>query len=80
MTYLDYAENLSQYLRSYRTKYGLSQDLLSFKMNIAEYSLKSYEEGAAIPHFKNLIKMADYFQVPLDELIGRKIKDKKNGT
>ena len=80
MTYLDYADNLRNFLLRYRAKYGLSQDLLSFKINIAEYSLKSYEEGTAIPHFKNLIKMADYFQVPLDELIGRKIKGKKNGT
>jgi len=78
MTYLDYADNLRDFLLRYRAKYGLSIEDLSEKLKIQPQTLKSYEEGTNTPHFKNLIAIADYFKVPLDELIGRTVKGKRN--
>ena len=40
-------------------------------LQIAQPSYIRYENGSAEPSFENLVKLADYFDVSVDYLLGR---------
>ena len=52
-------------------KSGLSREELAEATDIKEPSLYQYLTGKAVPPLPRLIKLADYFAVPLDVLCGR---------
>lgn len=58
-------------LRDFRLKLGFSQRQLSEKLNIPQTTLFSYETNACQPPIDTLIKLADFYNVSVDELIGR---------
>ena len=58
-------------LKSFRQKLGISQRELSEKLEIPITTLFSYEQGTCRPSIDALIKIADFYNVSLDELVGR---------
>lgn len=54
-----------------RKFYNLTQRELADKLNIAQPSYIRYEKGLAEPTLKNLVKLADIFDVSVDYLLGR---------
>ena len=58
-------------LKIFRQRLGLSQRELSEKLNIPITTLFSYETNVNKPNIETLIKMADFYHVSLDELVGR---------
>ncbi len=58
-------------LRDYRLRLGLSQRQLSEKLNIPQTTLFSYETNASQPPIDTLIKLADFYNCSIDELVGR---------
>lgn len=58
-------------MKKYRLKLNLSQRELAEKVDIPQTTLFSYENGVNKPTLDNLIKLADFFNVSLDELVGR---------
>jgi len=56
-------------LRALRKLKEMSQETLSFDLDIQRARLASYEEGRAEPPYDLLIKIADYFHVAIDALI-----------
>ncbi|MGN0787531.1 MAG: helix-turn-helix domain-containing protein [Candidatus Onthoplasma sp.] len=58
-------------LREYRQKNNLSQRELSNILKIPPTTLYSYEAGVCDPGIDTLIKLADFYHVSLDELVGR---------
>ena len=63
---------LSERLQEQRLKKGKTQqemaDFLGLKLRVYQY----YESGGRKPTLENLIVVADFFDVSLDYLVGRK--------
>ena len=67
--------NLGKRIKELRTKLKISQDQLAKKANIPFSTLVKIEAGyTPNPSMETLIKIADAFEITIDELIGRKRK------
>lgn len=65
--------NLGKRIKELRGKSDISQDQLAKKANIPFSTLVKIEAGyTPNPSMETLIKIADAFEVTIDELIGRK--------
>lgn len=56
-----------------RKSNNLTQKQLAAKLNLSELAIQHYESQRRKPAFDVLIALADYFDVPLDYLVGRGI-------
>lgn len=54
-----------------RTAKSLSQGDLANLLDVSRQSISKWETDAAVPDLDKLLKLADLFQVTLDELVGR---------
>ena len=63
--------NLPGLLRTERKQNHWTQKELADKMNMTTQSYQAYESGKSIPTLPNFIRLADIFDVPLDDLLGR---------
>ncbi len=50
---------------------NLTQRQVADLLEIAQPSYIRYENGSAEPNLQNLVKLADYFDVSVDYLLGR---------
>lgn len=58
-------------IKFYREKMKLSQRELANKINTTQATLQRYESGVNEPNIETLIKLADFFQISLDDLVER---------
>lgn len=58
-------------LREIRKKFGISQLKLALDLNTNQNTISRYETGEREPGINELIKIADYFDVSIDYLLGR---------
>ena len=58
-------------LRELRQKHGLTQRALAEILRVTVPSMQRFEYGSAKPKLKNIIALADFFNVSLDYLTGR---------
>ena len=58
-------------IKELRQKLGISQREVSEKLEIPQTTLFSYENNVSDPNIATLIKLADFYHVTIDELIGR---------
>lgn len=65
-------------LKELRKKKGLSQLRLATDLNTTQNTISRYETGEREPGIDELIKIADYFNVSVDYLIGRTENPKMN--
>ena len=65
-------------LKELRKKKGLSQLRLATDLNTTQNTISRYETGEREPGIDELIKIADYFNVSVDYLIGRTENPKAN--
>lgn len=68
-----------QRLAALRMEMGLSQYQLADKLEFSRGQIGNYEQGTREPDFATLIKIADFFQVSTDYLLGRN-EDKSYGN
>lgn len=61
---------LGEKIAEQRKKLGLSQEELAEKLNISQKSISKYELGNRKPQYKVLVRMAEYFGVTTDYLLG----------
>lgn len=59
-------------LTELRTLNKMTQKEVAERLGISQPSYIRYENGSAEPTLENLIKLADLFDVSLDDLLGRK--------
>ena len=59
-------------LKELREKLDISQTELSKKIGIPQSSYSHFEVGRSEPNINTLIKLADFFKVPIDALVERK--------
>ena len=65
-------------LKELRKKKGISQLRLATDLNTTQNTISRYETGEREPGISELIKIADYFNVSVDYLIGRTENPKMN--
>ena len=65
-------------LNELRKKKGISQLRLATDLNTTQNTISRYETGEREPGIDELIKIADYFNVSVDYLIGRTENPKMN--
>ena len=58
-------------LKELRKRKGLSQLRLATELNTTQNTISRYETGEREPGISELIKIADYFNISVDYLIGR---------
>ena len=58
-------------LRELRSQKGVTQQSVADAIGIERSLYVRYEDGSRVPPLKNLLKLADYFEVTLDLLSGR---------
>lgn len=56
----------------------LTQEQMAKKLNMTRQTLSNYELGKRIPDIFELIRIADLFQISLDEIVGRNPNNLKN--
>lgn len=65
-------ENFPRVFKELRTANKLTQDDMANFLNISRSSVGMYEQGKREPSYEMMEKIADYFNVDIDYLIGRK--------
>lgn len=58
-------------LRVLREQKGLSQAEVARRLNLNRITYGQYEQGKRHPDYETLIKIADYYNVSIDYLLGR---------
>lgn len=58
-------------LKELREKQGLSQSELGKHLGFTRSTICQYEKGTREPDYKTLLKLANYFNVTVDYLLGR---------
>ena len=64
-----------QILRNLRTAKGFNQSRLAELLGVSLTAYQKYEHGTAEPTFDNLSKIADFYGVTADYLLGREPKE-----
>lgn len=62
---------LGENIRSLRTARGITQEQFGFEMGVSAQAVSRWENGATYPDISMLPMIADFFDVSLDELMGR---------
>lgn len=65
-------------LRELRKEKGISQLKLAMDLNMSQNTISRYETGDREPGISDLIKLAEYFDVSIDYLVGRTDNPKFN--
>ena len=66
-------DNLGAQLKSFRQSQGFTQKQVAEGIGIAEQAYQRYEYGKIVPSALVLIAIADFYKVPLDDLVGRSL-------
>ena len=62
----------AEQLKTLRKKNSLTQKELAEKVGVKQNSYANWENGNREPNIEMLVRIADYFDVSLDYLLGRK--------
>jgi len=63
--------NLSKNIRFYRKAENMTQAQLAERLGVGRTTVGEYEAGRNEPDVETLIRIADIFDITLDELLGR---------
>jgi len=64
--------DLGKKLKELRKANGLTQEDLASKLELSRVNYTRYETGKVRPDYETLIKIADFYDVSLDEMFDRK--------
>ena len=63
--------NLGKKLKELRHSFGITQDELAKTIGISRVNYTRYENGKVRPDYETIIKIADYYDVSLDDIFDR---------
>lgn len=63
-------------LKELRKKKGYSQQELAIRLNVVRQTISKWEKGLSVPDADTLIKMAEIFEVSVNELLGAELEAK----
>ena len=69
---------LHENIKELRTQYGLNQVQFAQKMNVTKQCVSNWENDNVLPSIEMLKKMADFFHVSTDYLLGHEISNSIN--
>lgn len=64
-------KNYGAEIRSHRENLGISQLELSKRIGTSHQNVNRWENGKALPNIDFCVRLADFFGISLDDLIGR---------
>ena len=67
-------KSVAENLKYHRELNHLSQSALAKATGIPQTTISAYEKGANLPNIQNCITLADFYEITLDELVGRDMK------
>ncbi len=70
----------SENLMALRKKHGLSQEGLGALVGVSRQTVSKWELGSTTPELDKLVALSEYFDVSLDELVGRKTRVSEDRT
>jgi DNA-binding protein len=70
--------NYGEALKYQREINGVTQSGLAKATGISQQKISYYESGKHSPPIEDCIKLADFYGITLDELVGRDVKQKNN--
>lgn len=70
----DMKVSIGDMIYALRKSRGLTQEQLSVQMNVSAVAVSKWENDISMPDISVLCNLADYFEVTVDELLGRKTK------
>lgn len=65
---------LSENLKTLRKTKGITQEELAIRLNVVRQTISKWEKGLSVPDADTLIKLANYFEVSVSELLGSKVE------
>lgn len=71
---------ISKNIRHLRHLKGLTQEVLSEDLGVTRSRISSYEEGRSAPTIEMLIKLSDYFKLPVDILLRNDLTKATNSS
>ncbi len=63
--------NISKSLKLIREGENITQSQLAKETGIKQQSISRWERGERLPNILDLVKLANYYKISVDELIGR---------
>ena len=69
-------EKYGESLKFHRETSGLTQTELANQTGVSQESISRWEKGLVLPNIDYCVKLADFYGITLDELVGREIKTK----
>ena len=63
--------NFSENLKSLRKMYGIGQGTVAEALNTTIKTISHWETGYTEPSIGQLIQLANFFDISIDELVGR---------
>ena len=64
---MDYGEEF----KAFRKSFNLSQEQLAKATGISQQAISFWEQNKRTPNMDDCIKLADFYGITLDELVGR---------
>ena len=65
------SNTIGKNIKKLRRQNAVKQDVLASSLHLRRQTVSSYERGVTLPNIFILIRIADFFNVTLDELTGR---------
>ena len=69
-------KTIGDFLRQQRELAGLTQGELARQTGITQAAISRWEDNLRVPNIETCIKLADFYGISLDELVGRDYKEK----
>ena len=69
---------LSENIKELRRQKGISQEQLAAKLHVVRQTVSKWEKGLSVPDAQMLCSIADFFEVPVSELLGEKIEKEED--
>lgn len=68
--------NMNESIRQHRVSRNFTRQQIADLLEVSLRTYQTYETGTREPNISNLVKIADFYNISLDELIGRKFPEK----
>ena len=60
-------------LKTLRKTKGLSQEEIAIRLNVVRQTISKWEKGLSVPDADMLIRIAEFFEVSVSELLGKRL-------
>lgn len=74
------SSDFSKNLKTLRENLNLKQDFLSQKLGISRSVLSYYESGKSEPTLSMLLKISDFFNISIDQLVSNNLSENINSN